>query len=546
MCSIKRHNTKSCSSSESESEEDAFHCSDFDDADYNPNHGSPELNEILLNNAPTKSFIKKANKRKKDLGKEYVTYKNKKVAAKDVKEIMECKQLCHTKISFDQQKKIFKAYWNLGDYAKRRQFLAGLIEVETKKSATLLKAKNPRNRQFNYLYHFEIYGRKERVCKKCFLKIFDETDQSVKTIIKYKFMEEAQGSIGIEKRGRHEPPHKLTIEKHNEVLEHINSIPKYQSHYSRRHTQKIYFQSNLNLATLYRLYSEKYSDPVSQSKYKEIFYQLDIKFKKPQLDCCNLCETLKAKIKNSTDEEEKKNLILEQTKHHAEADFAYECKKHDKQLPLTDKSKKMFSFDLQQCLPTPHLNASMFFYKRPLWTYNLTMHDGATNSANCYIWNETIAKRGANDIGSCIYKCLLELPETVKHVVLYSDSCPGQNRNSYITVMFEKILEEHPSIEVIDHKFLVVGHTHLECDTVHAQIEKKKKHCVGSIQHPHDWATLISATNKKYNVYELKQDDFFDFNSHLKKRYTWRTNNVSGIFNKYFFFCPSSYLFYSK
>lgn len=105
MCSIKRHNTKSCSSSESESEEDPFHCSDFDDADYNPNHGSPELNEILLNNAPTKSFIKKANKRKKDLGKEYVTYKNKKVAAKDVKEIMECKQLCHTKISFDQQKK---------------------------------------------------------------------------------------------------------------------------------------------------------------------------------------------------------------------------------------------------------------------------------------------------------------------------------------------------------------------------------------------------------------------------------------------------------
>ncbi|XP_075152739.1 uncharacterized protein LOC142239131 [Haematobia irritans] len=195
---------------------------------------------------------------------------------------------------------------------------------------------------------------------------------------------------------------------------------------------------------------------------------------------------------------------------------------------MSDKSVKMCTFDLQQCLPTPYLSASIFFYKRPLWTFNFTIHDGATNKADCYIWHEGIAKRGANDIGSCIYKYLSELPYSVNHVILYSDSCPGQNRNSYVCAVFEKILQDHPSIQTIDHKFLIVGHTHLECDTVHAQIEKKKKKSSGSIQHPHDWANLIAATNKKYVVHELKQDDFYDFQAFLKQNFSWRTNNVTG------------------
>ncbi|XP_067614936.1 uncharacterized protein, partial [Eurosta solidaginis] len=226
--------------------------------------------------------------------------------------------------------------------------------------------------------------------------------------------------------------------------------------------------------------------------------------------------------------EEKAEIKLQLQKHHDAADFAYACKKRDKELSLQDKSVKMFSFDLQQCLPTPYLKASIFFYKRPLWTFNLTIHDGATNKANCYIWHETIAKRGANDIGSCIYKCLLGLPNNIKHVILYSDSCTGQNRNSFICAMFLKVLEDHPTIEMIDHKFLVVGHTHLECDTVHAQIEKKKRNSSVSIQHPHDWSNLIAATNKKYITQDMKQEDFYNFHALMKDKYTWRSNNTNG------------------
>lgn len=40
------------------------------------------------------------------------------------------------------------------------------------------------------------------------------------------------------------------------------------------------------------------------------------------------------------------------------------------------------------------------------------------------------------------------------------------------------ILENKTSIQQINHKFLVPGHTHIECDSDHLLIEKQKKHSI--------------------------------------------------------------------
>ncbi|CAK1603114.1 unnamed protein product, partial [Parnassius mnemosyne] len=84
--------------------------------------------------------------------------------------------------------------------------------------------------------------------------------------------------------------------------------------------------------------------------------------------------------------------------------------------------------------------------------------------------------------------------------------------------MFTYLLSVKPSIKLINHKFMVPGHTHVEVDLDHAIIEKKKKKKTEiEIYHPHDWMQLVKSSSKKITyLNNLRQADFFDFAVLLK------------------------------
>lgn len=113
------------------------------------------------------------------------------------------------------------------------------------------------------------------------------------------------------------------------------------------------------------------------------------------------------KIKVEETEVQKKILQEELNNHHASADLAYESKRIDKIMAINDPTVKCYTFDLQQCLPTPDLHTSVAFYKRLYWTFNLTITDLGSKTTSCYLWHESIAKRGANEIASCVFKELM-------------------------------------------------------------------------------------------------------------------------------------------
>lgn len=151
--------------------------------------------------------------------------------------------------------------------------------------------------------------------------------------------------------------------------------------------------------------------------------------------------------------------------------------------------------------------------------------------ATCYVWDESKSKRGANEIGSNIFHYLINLPSEITHVILYSDYCPGQNKNSIFLAMCIFALYHSNSIQVLEHKFLVPGHTRMECDSDHAQIEKKKKHFDSPIYHPHDWAQLIRMTGNKrpFKVIEMEREDFKDFgNVYKSKTLMMKKRNENG------------------
>lgn len=91
------------------------------------------------------------------------------------------------------------------------------------------------------------------------------------------------------------------------------------------------------------------------------------------------------------------------------------------------------------------------------------------------MWHEALAGRGANEIGSCVYNHLKNLPSAIKEITVYSDTCQGKNKNSHICAMFLAFMAESKYITTINHTFLEPGQMHMECDVDHSLIEKQKK-----------------------------------------------------------------------
>uniref|UniRef100_A0A915I7V9 DUF7869 domain-containing protein n=1 Tax=Romanomermis culicivorax TaxID=13658 RepID=A0A915I7V9_ROMCU len=98
-----------------------------------------------------------------------------------------------------------------------------------------------------------------------------------------------------------------------------------------------------------------------------------------------------------------------------------------------------------------------------------------TQHSYCFLWDETHGARGSVEIGTCLLTYLRNFPAHIKKVILFSDNCSGQNRNQHVASMFALAVVALPNIESIEHKFLVKGHTQMECDSIHAGIEVEKR-----------------------------------------------------------------------
>ena len=465
-----------------------------------------------------------SRKIKRNSGEEYVTEKGKKIPARTTRSLSECRNKCYQAISNEDRISIFNAYRQKKTFAEKVAYLNGLIElhnVQRRRSANISVSKKPR--KFSTKYFLPVESRKIIVCKKCFLDTFGEKLRIVRTIIEKKFNSKGM-PFEPDLRGKAIPSNKTPVTKIEEVLCHIRKFPAFVSHYSRRHTSVKYLCSGLTLAIMYRLYCKEIEiqgeKPVSLFIYRKVFKTTKLKFKPPQLDTCHKCDVLAAKIKYAISETDKKEAEIERDNHLQEAKDAYDKKSTDKKNSRDSSDKKIIvcSFDLQQCLPTPMLHSNVSFYKRPLWTYNLTINNMTEKKTQCCMWHEGIGNRGPCEIGSCLQQFINKLSNNIEHVIFYSDSCSGQNKNNYIAAMFLALIQNHPHIKIIDHKFLLPGHTHMECDSDHAVIERAKKIEGFSVQSPEDWYNIVRKVRGKnpFNVVTMDHKNFFDFEKLFK------------------------------
>lgn len=379
------------------------------------------------------------------------------------------------------------------------------------------------------------------MCKEMFMATFDVRDRKIRTIAAKKLF----GAGIAADDGRLKNVSRLTVSaEHMEYIKkHILSFPAYTSHYCRAKSDRLYLSSDLNVAKMYNLYQEKCSTeglvPVAYNTYRIIFKPMNMSFRKPKQDTCDVCDRLRVEIKIQIDDVEKQSLEQQQTDHQKAAQRVYEEKRNDIKRSKSDFSVRVSSFDLQKQLPTPYLTCGKTFYSRQLYTLNLSMFSSCMgeNSAVCYIWDETKARRGSQEIGSCIMKDLLSIPFGVTEVIYYSDRCGGQNLNKNIVFMFsymiETFVERGRSLTIL-HKFMRTGHSHMEVDSIHAAIERTKKKTSIDIETPRDWMFLIASIRRSipFQVFQMDQHEFKSVKD-LSTRYHIPRCNSNGYPTKF-------------
>lgn len=450
---------------------------------------------------------------------EYTNYKKKTIKARKSEPLGNCRNDCKSKVEDNLREQLFELYWSMGNYSRRAAYISKLIvcsdKVSSRKRRDTPEKQKPKEK--TYKYYIPKNGNLIIVCKLCFMEIFGETRSFLRNVC-INMLSSPAHRCSPDKRGRNTPGNKRSNDDIKILINHLNKLPSYESHYYRKETSKKYLPSHCTLKLAYDMYKNSVENPVCMTIYAQYFKNSGLKVKNPKKDTCAKCDKYKIQLTDNNNSSEQRNkLIEEKIKHQDEAEFAYQSKRNDISDMSTDKC--VISFDLQQCLPTPSLENSVVFYKRQLWTYNLIVHNCTTSQAYCYIWYETIAKRGANEIGSCLFHYLNNLPKNITNVIMYSDCCPGQNRNSIMIAMCLYFLNQQDTIKIIDHKFMVPSHTRMECDGDHGKIEKAKKTFSSSINHPQDWINLIHFAGKnKFSVIPMSQDNFFNFESLFKRK----------------------------
>lgn len=190
----------------------------------------------------------------------------------------------------------------------------------------------------------------------------------------------AQNPSADEARGRALFKNKTSDLDRQNIINFISLFPKYESHYSRKKSQKKYLHPNLNLIKLYGEYKNscefKKQNVVSHYVFREIFNNsFNLSFKRTHTDTCKTCDHLKCSLKASVQQNEIEKVKDAQKLHLLSVEKVCSEIKLDVESSIQSGNTAVLTFDLQKTLETPSLTTSVAYYRRQLWTYNLCVYD---------------------------------------------------------------------------------------------------------------------------------------------------------------------------
>lgn len=280
-----------------------------------------------------------------------------------------CTLSCSKKFTEEYRAQLFTNYWAMGSVERQRHFLSACIEKLALKYRRIT-AQEPRKPNCAF-YLRDNNTDKVRVCKTFLINTLGISERAIRTVIGVTLS--GTGIAPLEdKRGKHANRKRIDEEILISVRNHINSIPRVDSHYVRKDTKREFIEGGLTIADMHRRYSAERSainmQPANYDTYARIFNnEFNIGFFLPKKDQCDQCEA----YKNAVNDDKKK------------LEDAYHLHQEEKELSrlekAADKEKsqkgeiKLAVYDLQAVLPVPMGQTSAFYYKSRLNCFNFTV-----------------------------------------------------------------------------------------------------------------------------------------------------------------------------
>lgn len=468
------------------------------------------------------TWIKNRRKRLRQSGKEYLSaVKEEKCPEKTYRyrNCTLCKFKCNKFVSREQAENIFKEFWDMEDNDKSH-FYDKTTKRLPKERTRPENAESARPRTYSFQYFFVINEDKKRVCKAFYLGVLAVSQRRISYFHEKKKCGVTQTPTK-DKRGT-KTKKRIPEEDRQHIRDHINAFPRVEGHYCRKDTKKDYFEQGLNLSKLYELYvewcQEKKYNVQKKWLYDNIFNnEFNIGFFIPKKDQCDICQEHMTKLAQ--------NFVLRQQEvnvfetHMKEKEYARNEKQNDRD--SKSEHRVVVCFDMQRVLTCPQSSISVFYYSRKFSVFNLTGYDLNQRQGYCMLWHEGVSGRDGNDIASAtvrlLEKILASYDNPVEELILWSDACVPQNKNSFMATALIELLNQSNHLKIIHQKFQEPGHSCVqEVDSVHSVIDRHLERL--EVHSPLAMVrTLLKVrSKKKLRVYQMRKACFKDYKSVAK------------------------------
>lgn len=442
----------------------------------------------------------------RERGESYVSQKTgKMMPPKEIKQGTLCKETCRLKcsdkFSLEDRGHILRRYYSLDVNAKNALLFKSIKILPVERHRANAKKMKQNTFQYSITYNKKV----EIVCKDALCSLYQFSRKKIEAI--QKKLKGGQCAPSPDQRGCHSNrPHKLNEDVVNCITSHIQKFPSEASHYSRNHNpNRRYLSPVLNISTMHKLYLQECDEEqrpeyfkCSYKSYSNIFAtRFNLNFGHPKSDTCSTCDS-----GQGTEE------------HREKYKLAFEKQKADRKFASENAHVCYVTMDLQQTMPLPKLTTSKAFYLRQMWFYNFGIHTVTTTGHQAYFfnWTEDWASRGSVEIGSCLLRFVQLLKDMhgdrIKHLVIWSDSCSGQNKNFNIISLYQLFIL-NGWFEIIDHKFPEVGHSYLDSDRDFGRIEQKLRR-EENIYVPDQYRQIIQQASPKNTVLTDMKSYFYD------------------------------------